>query len=566
MMDYAQIKQHVSMRRLLDQLGVALDRHGRCACPLHGGDNKTAFSVHSQDQGWTCHTKCDASGDIFTFMEKRDGITNAEARVRICEMFNLETNEPAHKPATKRDKTVVNRTEYVYRDKDGSELYRVKRVDYADGRKDCFQEYRGKPTLPVEVRTLYNYHKIHGNTYDFICLCEGEKTADALCECGYIGTTNPLGSKNWEQKYADLLKGQSVLVMPDADQHGEAWRDEVMKSLQGIASEVRVIEMPDKFIRKHPEFKGHDFADMLKVYGKETSIQFMLQAIENAKALPFGADADILGQPSYLFSREVERAKAGISSTLFNMNEWLPSMDVAVKKGDVVTLMGVTGLGKTRLLHNIPFHIRRLNYAIFDLELSLETLAIRYGAMENRMAFNELGRMMDSKKPVKPVTIDHVFLQKIRQVTVEKIAERVDLLEKITNRQIHVVAIDYIGLMKGKMNAFERVSNNVEDFKSYISDSGRVGLLTTQISRPEDKSKGVFKRLTPFDAKQTGSIENSSQELFGFWRDEHSRVRLHGCCLKYTHGDPPSDDIELHADNLLITEATGPRVVNCFDV
>src|SRR5260221_58556 len=45
--------------------GHELNR-GRCACPIHGGDNKGAFSVNQKDGVWlwNCWTDCGRGGDI----------------------------------------------------------------------------------------------------------------------------------------------------------------------------------------------------------------------------------------------------------------------------------------------------------------------------------------------------------------------------------------------------------------------------------------------------------------------------------------------------------------------
>jgi hypothetical protein len=554
-MDFKEIKVLVDMNRLLDALNIERDAHSRCACPLHGGDNKTAFHIHSDGQGWTCHTKCDMSGDIFTFMEKFESIDNAQAKIRISDMFNISDAPVAKKKKKKKaDRKVVGRCEYVYRDKSGDDLYKVKRVDYDDGSKDCFQEYRGKPTLPKGVRVMYNLDLICGNTNDYIVICEGEKTADAITGCGYIGTTNPLGSKNWDDSYVESLIDQKIIIMPDADEHGEKWRDEVLKSLRGKVEQVQIINIPDEFIRDNPRFSGHDFADYLEKCGKETAMALVYDGILDEPVMPRGVDIELLGRPCDIFDDIIKRAKSGISTTVFNMNEWLPSLDIRVKRGDMITLMGNTSTGKTRILHNIPFNIRRLNYAVFDLELSKETLAIRYAAMENKMSVKDVEERIENGDKVKRVSIDNVFIQKIHSLTVDKIRDAVHVLEEATGREIHVVAIDYVGLMSGRGSSYESTTSNVEAFKAYVSQEGRVGILTTQITRPENRTDGMFECPSPFSSKNSGSIENSTQLLLGFWKDKHSQQVLHARCMKYTHGSYLERDIKLDAIDLLIRE------------
>lgn len=49
---------------------------GRCACPLHGGQNKTAFSVFHKDgkDYWACHSGDCGHGDAVDFVQKWQGL------------------------------------------------------------------------------------------------------------------------------------------------------------------------------------------------------------------------------------------------------------------------------------------------------------------------------------------------------------------------------------------------------------------------------------------------------------------------------------------------------------
>jgi 5S rRNA maturation endonuclease (ribonuclease M5) len=554
-MDYATIKSLVNMPKLLDRLGYQLDKSGRSACPIHKGDNKTAFSVSNDGQAWKCHTKCDCGGDIFTFIEKLEGVSNPQAKIRVQEIFGLsdEAAKPKPKQETQKDRTIIGRKTYVYRDDHGAELFKVNRVDYSDGRKDCFQECNGIRTLPAEVRTLYNRHLMAKEPDADVFLCEGEKTADALVSCGVVATTNPLGSKNWNPAYAALLKDRRVILMPDADEHGEAWRDEVLKSLRGKVASVRIVAMPDKFISEHKEFKGHDFADYFQTH-TQTAEEDLMTWVDGAVEMPRGIDARILGRPSDGFRELTRRAKLGISNDVFNLKQWLPTFDLVVKKGDVMVLMANTSVGKTRLLHNMPYFIRNVNYAMFDLELSFETLCERYAAMQNGLSVRAFEEQLMSGYPMTAPQVDNVYIQKIAKLTVGKLRERVEELELLTGKEIHCIGVDYIGLMSGVGSKYESTSDNVEEFKAYVSESGKVGILTTQVARPTDKEHGMYQCPSPFAAKNSGSIECSAQQLIGFWKDEHDKSRIWARCLKYTHGEYPYQDVALHADNLKITE------------
>ena len=66
------IEQVLASRGLLGALAVrGASLVG--ACPIHGGDNKTAFVVHRRRNLWKCFTLCQAGGDIIDLVRRLDG-------------------------------------------------------------------------------------------------------------------------------------------------------------------------------------------------------------------------------------------------------------------------------------------------------------------------------------------------------------------------------------------------------------------------------------------------------------------------------------------------------------
>ncbi|MBI5945478.1 MAG: DUF927 domain-containing protein [Chloroflexi bacterium] len=70
----------IELAELVERAGAKLHRSGyemRCTCPLHKGDNPTAFSIYKGDDGhdrWHCHTKCAAGGDTIEFVRRWRGL------------------------------------------------------------------------------------------------------------------------------------------------------------------------------------------------------------------------------------------------------------------------------------------------------------------------------------------------------------------------------------------------------------------------------------------------------------------------------------------------------------
>lgn len=64
----------------------------RCTCPLHGGDNDTAFTFNPSNMLFNCFTEC-GGGDIFDFIAMKNDIDIDEDFKKVikltCEQFNI---------------------------------------------------------------------------------------------------------------------------------------------------------------------------------------------------------------------------------------------------------------------------------------------------------------------------------------------------------------------------------------------------------------------------------------------------------------------------------------------
>lgn len=65
-----ELKLSVSMRTVVEQYGIKIDRNGFCRCPFH--QEKTA-SMKLYKESYHCFG-CGASGDIFSFVQKMDNV------------------------------------------------------------------------------------------------------------------------------------------------------------------------------------------------------------------------------------------------------------------------------------------------------------------------------------------------------------------------------------------------------------------------------------------------------------------------------------------------------------
>ncbi len=84
----AEIKAKNKLEDVLRSYGVDLDSRNKALCPFHT-EKTPSFSVHPEKQIWTCFGKCDMTGDVFTFIEKKEGISRIEAIRLLAERSGI---------------------------------------------------------------------------------------------------------------------------------------------------------------------------------------------------------------------------------------------------------------------------------------------------------------------------------------------------------------------------------------------------------------------------------------------------------------------------------------------
>jgi hypothetical protein len=78
-----------------------------------------------------------------------------------------------------------------------------------------------------------------------IFIVEGEKDADSLWQLNIPATTNSGGSGKWREEDSQFLKSVDTIICSDTDAPGKRNRDHVGQSIDGIASRVRVLDLPE---------------------------------------------------------------------------------------------------------------------------------------------------------------------------------------------------------------------------------------------------------------------------------------------------------------------------------
>jgi P4 family phage/plasmid primase-like protien len=248
-----------------------------CLCGKHKAKEQK-FSYNQNNGKYNCH-----SGSC--------GLPKNSGNAYILQKhFGIWIEKDNHHQPTKQGydfkvyhATKPNETDFIYRNKDGSNFYLLRKWIPKDGSKkfthwlwdtkasnwiwrEEFEKQNGKPN-PI----LYNLDKIQ-NAHTVI-LVEGEKCADAVnrilpTDGGYISTTLPGGAKaTFQDSYVDDLKNKIIYVIPDFDDPGTEHKNKILNRMRDslTVAEIFKSDLEKTGIELLPK---EDIADWIKKGGQ----------------------------------------------------------------------------------------------------------------------------------------------------------------------------------------------------------------------------------------------------------------------------------------------------------
>jgi putative DNA primase/helicase len=309
-------------------------------CPRCGGDDR--FSINVKKGVWHCRG-CGKGGDVIALVQHLDKVEFIAA----CETL---TGEPPPKGNGKDhgvDKAIVV-DEFPYPNEGGEIVFVVERVEYRnaagmmvvnkDGKhKKSFRQKRPDPdrlgywlwnvdgVMPVPYR-LPELIEAIGRDH-VVCICEGEKCANALRDIGAVATTNAMGAGKWREELNKYFAGADVVLVPDNDNPGFKHVQNVGAALTGIAKRLRVLMLPGL------PAKG-DVVDWLAAGGTREALD---QLIEQAPEWrPLATEATAADPESKA------KAKAMEDELLNALADMRPGIEFARKRKRAAKVLGVS--------------------------------------------------------------------------------------------------------------------------------------------------------------------------------------------------------------------------------
>src|SRR6267378_819625 len=115
--DFDSVKERVDLYQVISEHGVVLRKSGRGftgLCPFHS-EKTPSFHVNPDTRSYKCFG-CGESGDVFTILEKIDGLTPAEALKTLAERAGVELTSRRDPAEQEREKRLLaaNDTAHFY--------------------------------------------------------------------------------------------------------------------------------------------------------------------------------------------------------------------------------------------------------------------------------------------------------------------------------------------------------------------------------------------------------------------------------------------------------------------
>lgn len=475
-------------------------------CPFHK-EKSASFSVTPSKDVFYCFG-CGENGSVIDFVSKIEGLTISETMKKLGGKLQEEP---------KKELKIV--AQYEYQDEKGEILYKVIRYSPKTFRQCRKSDGKICWNLDGVRRVLYRLPEI--TKAQEVIITEGEKDVQTLVALGFQATTNAGGANKWLDAYTSTLIGKDVVILPDNDEAGKKHAEKLLESLAGKTRSVKVIGVPS-------EFKDvSDWVSGTKLDHKGEIRNRIEQANNCGVELPIYSIQEL----------EVKYREFVKTSEKHVLNfDWLPSLKKHCRglvPGELMAILADTGVGKTAIIQNIAFHAAPLKVLLFELELADSLIFERF----TQIRYKTDGQTVENayKNDVKleqDEKLNHIFTCPMSKQTPETIEKYINLSELKLGEKPNVVIIDYVGLVQGEgKSRYEKLSMVAEEIKRIAKATNTIIIIASQIHRKgEDADEEIYLH----DAKDSGSIENSSGLILGAWRESDTRMILK--ILKNTKG------------------------------
>jgi len=228
-------------------------------CGDTSGAPGRSLSINTATGVWKDYASDEGGSDPVSLYAAIHNIGQGEAAKRLAQELGVNGgNGDGHDARRGKPSGKIVAT-YDYHDANGELVFQVCRLEpksfrqrRPDGQGGWVWSVKGVELVPYRLPQLLEAQAVF--------VVEGEKDVDALVALGLTATCNAQGAGKWGADCAKHFQGKRACVLPDNDEPGRDHAQQVARSLQGVASLVKVLELPNL-----PE-KG-DVSDWLRMGG-----------------------------------------------------------------------------------------------------------------------------------------------------------------------------------------------------------------------------------------------------------------------------------------------------------
>lgn len=549
MTDAARAKEKNPIIEYAQSLGWELRNRGVekiCLCPFHP-DSSPSMRLHPEKQLWKCDP-CDMGGDVIKLHAMLNNISmgtairelNGEEHKNYTSGYVIPKKDKKplqSKPNAKEEALEVPLKEvkaYDYHDPTGKLLFQVVRYEPKTFRQRAILS-DGSISWKMDgvERVPYNLPDVLSSPMIFIV--EGEKDVETLRELNLTATCNPGGAKKWLPSYSQYLKGKKVFIIGDNDEPGQEHARQVLKSLEGLVEFAKWIELPKE--REGKTIK--DITDLKETFATpEEFFDFIIELEKNSRLIDRGVDCEI-----YSMKELEDRYKQEVNSyseTTLCLANWLPQLNLRpLIPGEVLGIIAGTGNLKTASMQNIVASNNHLSTLMFQLEVTETLIFERSAAISSGLDAEEVFHTYKKGKSVnwqRSEKFKNLFVCPRSNMSMQDIDEYIARSSAKIGKSPEVFVIDYLQLVRGKGNRYERISDAAEEAKVLAKKWKSIGIVISQIGRKKKDDDADTSVLVPTlqDAKESGSIENSVGLMLGVWKTAKNEMRCK--VLKNTKG------------------------------
>ena len=222
------------------------------------------------------------------------------------------------------------------------------------------------------------------------------------------------------------------------------------------------------------------------------------------------------------------------SKLSFPLAQWLPALrDVRLVPGELACVIADTGVGKSCVLQSICMAASPLPCLLFELELPKTLMFERFVQMNMSLSSAQVTAAYESGTPPswrETDKLNHLYICD-RLMTCEQIEKAIAGMALLHKVKPVIVVVDYIGLVGGTGERYERVSNTAEAMKAIAKRQNVIIVMASQMNRVSTDGPPHL-----HSGKDSGAVENSSGLVLGLWRDGDNNQIMRVKILKNTKG------------------------------